>query len=190
MKGKPMRYRPIVALAAPLLAAAGGSAFAHPHLRSTNTYHFTRAATDDSAITLEHVWARASAGAATTGAVYLTVTDNGRPDRLIGVSTPAAATARVHETTDDNGVMKMRPVDGIALEPGKPVAFKPGGYHVMLMGLKAPLQAGGSFPLTLTFEYAQPITVDVQVEAAGASAMGHRGMPGMDGMHDHMDHKQ
>ena len=137
---------------------------------------------------VEHAWARASAGNATVAAAYMTVTDNGRPDRLIGVSTPVAAEAQLHETIDDHGVMKMRLLDGVALEPGKPVTFKPGGYHVMLIGLKSPLKAGDSFPLTLTFEQAHPITVTVKVEAAGAPAMGGQGStPAMEGMH--MEHK-
>ncbi len=147
-----------------------------------------------SVISVEHVWARASAGAATTGAAYLTLTDNGQPDRLVGVSTPAAATAQMHETVDDNGVMKMRPVARVDLVPGKPVSFQPGGYHVMLMGLKSPLKAGDTFPLTLTFEHAPPITVTVKVDALGAGDMEHDhasmpGMKGMEGMHG-MDHMQ
>jgi hypothetical protein len=146
---------------------------------------FTVAAVDPSAISLEHVWARATPGTATTGAVYLTVTDNGRPDRLVGVSTPIAAMAEMHETIHDNGVMKMRPVaGGIALDPGKPVTFTPGGYHVMLTGLKSPLKAGDSFPLTLTFEHARSITVSVHVEAMGAGGMNHDGMQSMPGMQD------
>jgi hypothetical protein len=159
--------------------------------KTNGSYHFTAAAADASDISLDHVWARASAGNATTGAAYLTVTDHGRPDRLVGVSTPVAATAELHETINDNGVMKMRPVAGIALEPGKPVKFSPGGYHVMLTGLKSPLKAGDSFPLTLAFEHAQPITVTAAVEAVGAamdrggmsgmSMSGQGGMPGMSG---------
>ena len=151
--------------------------------KTSGLYQFTVAAADPSAISLQHVWARATPGAATTGAAYLTVTDNGRPDRLVGVSTPIAAMAEVHETIHDNGVMKMRPVaGGIALEPGKPVAFTPGGYHIMLMGLKSPLKAGDSFPLTLTFEHARPITVSVHVEAMGAGGMKDDGMQSMPGM--------
>src|SRR5580658_1485732 len=125
-------------------------------------YRFTVAATNAPAVVLDHVWARATMGMSTTGAVYFTVTSAGSPDHLVGVSTPVAATAELHETTNDNGVMKMRPVASIALDPGKPVMFKPGGYHVMLTGLKGPLKAGDSFPLTLTFEHAQPITVIAQ----------------------------
>jgi copper(I)-binding protein len=151
--------------------------------KTNGSYQFTVAAADASDISLEHVWARATAGNATTGAAYLTVTDRGSPDRLVGVSTPIA-TAELHETINDNGVMKMRPVAGIALEPGKPVTFAPGGYHVMLMGLKGPLKAGDSFPLTLTFQHTQPITVTAHVEAIGGGGMdhGHDAMQGMQGM--------
>ena len=139
--------------------------------KTDGSFQFTVAPADASGISVEHAWARASA--ATTAAAYLTVTDHGQADRLVGASTPVAATAGVHETIDDHGVMKMRPAANLALEPGKPVTFKPGGYHVMLTGLKAPLKAGDTFLLTLTFEHAQPITVTVAVEAAGAPAKAH-----------------
>jgi copper(I)-binding protein len=152
--------------------------------RTDGTYRFTVAAADTSNIDIEHVWARPTMGAGTTGAAYFTLTSKA-PDHLTGVSTPIAATAQPHETINDNGVMKMRPVPSIALEPGKPVTFKPGGYHVMLMGLKAALKVGDSFPLTLTFEHASPITVTVKVEAAGGAAMDHGSMPGMPGMPGH-----
>jgi copper(I)-binding protein len=154
--------------------------------KTDGSFYFSVAPTDESGISVEHVWARATAGTTSTAAVYLTVTDNGQPDRLIGLSTPVAATAELHETIHDGGVMKMRPVAGIALEPGKPVTFSPGGYHVMLTGLKKPLKAGDSFPLTLTFEHAQPITVTVKVEAVDLAGTGHEhgtidGMPGQMG---------
>jgi hypothetical protein len=68
----------------------------------------------------------------------------------------------------DMGMMKMRPVPGLSVAPGKPVKLAPGGYHIMLMGLKAPLKQGDSFPLTLRFEHAAPMTVTVNVEAIGA----------------------
>jgi len=157
--------------------------------KTEGTYQFTVAAPTSSGISLEHVWARATAGAATTGAAYLTVTDNGQPDRLVGVSTPVSSTAQLHETIDDQGVMKMRAVAGIDLAPGKPVLFKPGGYHVMLMGLNSPLKAGDTFPLTLIFEHAPPITASVKVEAAGVGGMAYD-HGGMKGMHDHLERGQ
>ena len=126
------------------------------------------AAGDPPRFQIAHPWARASAGAAKTGAAYLTITDQGPPDRLTGVSTPIAGTAELHESMQEMGMMKMRPVPGIALDTGKSVTLAPGGYHVMLMGLKAPLKAGETFPLTLTFEHAAALTVTISVEGIAA----------------------
>ncbi len=156
--------------------------------KTDGTYHFTAAATDASGISLEHVCARASAGNSSTGAAYLTVTDDGPPDRLVGVSTPAAAFAELLETINENGVIKMRSVASIALDPGKPATYSPGGCHVMLVRLNSPLKAGDSFPLTLAFEHAQPLTVTVKVEAAGAAgaAHDHSTMGGMSSQMGHM----
>ncbi len=134
------------------------------------------AAGDTSSIDIAHPWARATPGASKNGAMYVTLIDRGAPDRVTGVSTPAAEHAELHETIDDNGIMKMRPVDGIALQPGAPVTLAPGGKHIMLMGLKAPLKLGDTFPVTFTFEHAAPATVTVTVEAPGSGGMG--GMTG------------
>ncbi len=150
------------------------------------------AAGDASTVTVDHPWARATAGNATTGAAYVTLTETGAADTLTGTSTPAAKTAEVHETISDNGVMKMRPVGPLPLMAGTPVKMEPGGKHIMLMGLKAPLKAGDKFPLTLTFAHAAPVTVTVVVEAAGTTlpsinGMGSMpGMPSMSGMGSHM----
>ncbi len=132
-------------------------------------------------IAVTNPWARASAGATTTGAAYLTLVNSGPPDSLTGASTPVAGKAEVHETTNVNGVMQMRAVPALPLEPNKPLTFAPGGYHVMLMGLHHPLKQGETFPLTLSFAHAPPMTVEVKVGAAGAA-----GMPAVPGMH-HMD---
>ena len=132
----------------------------------------------DTGVRVLKAWARASAGAATTGAAYVTLTGGNEADTLVGVSTPAAGTAQVHESIDDHGVMKMRPVVGVAVPAHRTVTFTPGGYHIMLMALKHPLAAGQSFPLTLQFAHAAPVTVDVKIEAMGHSATGggHEGM--------------
>jgi periplasmic copper chaperone A len=139
-----------------------------------------------SSISVEHAWARASAG--TTGAAYLSVTNQGTtPDRLLAVETPAAERAALHESTLENGVMKMRPLGPVTIAPGQSLQLKPGADHVMLMGLKHPLKAGESFPLTLTLEKAGDVQVTVKVEPAGAMGadaseggpmppMDHRGM--------------
>jgi copper(I)-binding protein len=97
-------------------------------------HSLTFAAADALDISLEHVWARPTVSNATVAAAYSTVTDHGSPDRLISVSTPVAASAELHESINDNGLMKMRRIAAIALEPDKPVVFAPGGKHIMLMG--------------------------------------------------------
>ncbi len=133
----------------------------------------------DDGVTVHEAWARASAGAAMAGAAYVTLMGGSAADSLVGASTPVAATAEVHETKSVNGVMQMRPVAALPVPAGQMVTMAPGGYHVMLMGLKQPLAAGQSFPLTLTFQHAAPVTVQVQVRPIGGKAE-----PMTD--HDHM----
>jgi len=130
-------------------------------------------------IAVGDAWARATPRTATTGAAYVTITDNGSPDQLTGFSTPVAGMAQLHDMKIVNGVMKMRAVASIPLPTGKPVTLAPGGFHVMLTRLKHPLKKGDTFPLTVTFEHAAPITVRVTVAAAGAS----RPMSSMPSMH-------
>jgi len=86
--------------------------------------------------------------------------------RLVNASSPAAKTVEVHNMKVEGGVMKMYPVDGVDLPAGKTVKLAPGGYHVMLMGLNTPLQAGRSIPLKLTFELADKKreTIELNVE--------------------------
>ena len=154
---------------------------AGPRVEAAATDRFIVAVADTSSMQIDHVWARPTPGPASAGAAYFTLTNNGPADQLVGASTPVAASAAVHETISDHGVMKMRPVAALPLDPGKPVTLKPGGYHVMLTGLKAPLKAGDSFPLTLTFAHASPLTVMVKVGPGGGMNQG--GMAGMPGMH-------
>jgi copper(I)-binding protein len=126
------------------------------------------AQTAPSGVMVEHAWARATSPGAKTGAVYLTIMDHGGPDRLIGFATPVASMAQLHETTMQGDVMKMRQIDGLAVTDKGPVTLAPGGYHVMLMGLKGPLRQGETFPLSVTFEKAGTIQITVAVEAIGA----------------------
>ena len=102
------------------------------------------------------------------GVLYLTATDDGAPDRLTGVNTPVAEKAELHESLSENGVMKMRPVSSVAISREKPLTLAPGGYHVMLMGLKQPLKEGESFPVTSTFEKAGGVMTTASVGKAGA----------------------
>src|SRR3954452_11681739 len=89
-------------------------------------------------IRVENAWSRA-AMTGRTGVVYLTITDTGAPDRLTGASSPVAASADLHESFTDRGIAKMRTVAALPVDPGKPVTLAPNGYHIMLTGLKQPL---------------------------------------------------
>ena len=121
-------------------------------------------------ISVQNAWARATAGQGGASGAFLTLTTTGAPDRLLSVSTPAARRAELHETKMDGAIMRMLPVAGIDVLAGTPVELKPGGLHIMLMDLPAPLKAGDSFPLTLTFAHAPSVTVTVQVVPPGAAA--------------------
>lgn len=120
-------------------------------------------------LTVESPWARASAGAARAGAAYLRIVNAGaRDDRLVGVSAPVAARAELHTHTMTDGVMRMRKIDGVPVPGNRSAELKPGGHHVMLMGLVGPLKRGSTFPLTLVFERAGTITVPVPVRPVTA----------------------
>lgn len=127
-------------------------------------------------LTIEHPWARASAGTAANGAAYMTITTKANSaDRLLEAASPVAAKVELHTHVIDGDVMRMRPVKAIEVNVGEPAVLKPGGLHVMLIGLKAPLQEGAKFPMTLSFEKAGTTTVEVQVEAAGAGGSHDKG---------------
>lgn len=134
-------------------------------------------------VEIKDAWARATPGGAETGAAYLTIVSPSA-DRLTGVATPAAKEAELHTMTMEGGVMKMRPLSGIDLPAGQPVALKPGGMHIMLLGLKQPLKEGASVPVTLTFQKAGTRQVEVPVQKLGAmgAPTGQPGAPPTAGM--------
>jgi periplasmic copper chaperone A len=134
------------------------------------------AAAQTGQVEIKDAWARATPGKAENGAAYLTI-ETPAPDKVVAVSSPAAKKTSLHTMTMDGGVMKMRPLDGLDVPANQPVTLKPGGVHIMLQGLNEPLQAGKSFPLTLTFEKAGQRQVEVAVEKPGA--MGPEGHAGM-----------
>ena len=121
-------------------------------------------------------WARATPKGAPVGGGYLTITNNGAaPDRLLGGSSGTAARFEIHDMSMDNGVMKMRAVEaGIEIKPGQTVELKPGGYHVMFVGLKKPFEQGDHVKATLKFERAGDVPVDFMVEGIGAQTGGMR----------------
>ena len=116
-------------------------------------------------------WARATPPGADVGAAYVTIENRGDiDDRLLGVTTPAAAAVSMHETIEENGVATMRPLEDPAVPAGGRLEMRPGGVHLMLMDLAAPLAEGDSMPMTLTFEHAGELTVQANVAAIGAKA--------------------
>jgi copper(I)-binding protein len=140
---------------------------------------------------IDQPWSRATPKGAKVAAGYLTIKNTGtEPDRLVGVTSPAAGKSEIHEMSMEKGVMKMRPVPGgVEIKPGETVELKPGSFHIMMTGLKNPIERGKPFKASLTFEKAGPVEVEFTVVAAGASppaaapASTMQGMPGMPGMH-------
>lgn len=128
-------------------------------------------------LVISHPWTRATPGGAKVGGGYLTIENKGAAaDRLVGGETPAAGKLEVHEMTMSDGVMKMRAIDGgLALAPGQTVKLAPGGYHLMLIDLKAPFKPGEKVPVTLNFEKAGKVAVSLDVQGMGAGAPGGGG---------------
>jgi copper(I)-binding protein len=116
-------------------------------------------------------WARATAPKADIGAAYVTI-QSPTADRLVSVSAPVAKKAELHTMSMQGMVMKMRPLSGLDIPAGQAVTLKPGGDHIMLMGLNQSLHPGQTFPLTLDFAKAGARTVTATVEKAGATGPG------------------
>ena len=125
-------------------------------------------------LSISQPWARATTPTVPTGAIYLSVTNQGQtPDRLLSARSTIAKQTEIHSSTMDNGMMRMRPVtDGVPIAPGSTVAFAPGGLHIMLVGLKHPLKTGEHFKLVLHFEKAGDHTVSAVVRDTAAPAGG------------------
>jgi len=129
-------------------------------------------------LTLSNPWARATPPKAPAGGGFLTITNNGNEqDTLTAVSTPAAEMSQLHKMEVVNGIMKMREVEGgIKIPAGDTVTLKPGGYHLMFIGLKHDLKKGETLPVTLTF--ARAGTVDVTLPIWPVGSMGPAGAGG------------
>ena len=128
-------------------------------------------------IMITGAFARASAGTGKNGAAFMTLKNHSSRDyHLVAVRTARARKAELHTHIHDQGVMRMRPVARITVPAGAAATLKPGGDHVMLMGLTAPLKKGDTLSLTLVFEHAGEIAVAVPIGAIGARgpvATGH-----------------
>ena len=163
-------------------------AFLKPSLALALSLVASLAAAQTPAVKVEGAWARATVpGQKGTGAFMNITAQEGT--RLVGLSSPAAGVAEVHEMKMENDVMKMRALPGLDLPAGQTVNLKPGGYHVMLMDLKAPLAKDSTVPLTLRFKDAKGVEskLDLVLPVGLAAPSAMPGMPAKPGMP--MEHK-
>jgi copper(I)-binding protein len=130
-------------------------------------------------VQVKDAWARSSVqGQMATGAFMKL--QSAKDARLIEAASPVAGVVEIHEMTMEGNVMKMRPISGLDLPPGRSVELKPGGYHVMLMDLKRPLQAGERVSVELRFEMrdkrlvTQPVEIEVMARAPMAGGGAHK----------------
>ncbi|MDT7952659.1 MAG: copper chaperone PCu(A)C [Acetobacteraceae bacterium] len=150
------RYAALALLVGTLAAPAYAPAHAQPVEPGTG-------------VIASQAWSRATSSGADTAAVYVTLKAPVR-DALVGITTPEAKKAEIHQVVMDGNVMIMRELpNGLQLPPGQPVSLQPGGYHIMLTGLSNPLKLGQTFPLHLTFQISPPIDITARVAAIGAS---------------------
>lgn len=121
---------------------------------------------------------RATLPGAKVGGGFLTILNSGKTDdRLVSATSPAAKDVQIHEMKMEGEVMQMRQLtDGLVIPAGSTVTLQPGGLHIMFMGINAPFAQGATVPVTLTFEKAGTVTLDLQVEAVGADAPSHMSM--------------
>lgn len=123
-------------------------------------------------VKVEDAWVRGTVATQKATGAFMRLTPSANA-RLVSASSPVAGVVEIHEMTMENDVMKMRQIPGLDLPAGKTTELKPGGYHVMMMDLKGPVQAGESVPLTLTFEDAakKSFTQELKLPVKALGAM-------------------
>ncbi len=127
---------------------------------------FAGAAVAATPIIIAHPYSHPTAAPGVPAVGFITLTNTGnKADRLLAVDSPDAESIEIHTSEINHGVMQMRALpQGVALPAGKTVALAHGGMHLMLFGLKAPLAAGGTVPITLKFQHAAAMTTQLDVE--------------------------
>lgn len=129
-------------------------------------------------VTAKDAWVRGTVGKLTTTGAFMDLTA-ATDSRLVAAASPVAGTVEIHEMRMEGDVMRMRAITGLDLPAGKTVELRPGGYHVMLMGLKKPLNDGETVPITLTVETRDGTRTTIALEAQV------RGVTGQGGGHGH-----
>jgi copper(I)-binding protein len=150
-------------------------------------FSFAMPAFAETGIEVNNVHAFETSEGMKNGAVLLTIKNNrGEADKLISASTSASDKTEIHQMSQNKGIIMMRRVDGVTIDPGQSVTFSPDGYHLMLMGLKGPLVIGKNYPLTLEFKKAGTIRTGFTVQSRSTAAASSsskddmKDMPGMD----------
>ena len=165
-----------------LLAAAAALALATPAVAHMGMTHDPCAAGQSFTagdISVSGAFSRATLPSAKSGGGFMTLSNAGTtPDRLIGARTDSAARSEIHQMTMDGDMMKMNEVEGgLEIPPGGTVTLEPGGFHIMMMGLKQPLRPNSCLDLTLSFERAGDLEVQLSIGAPNADAAPeHEGM--------------
>jgi copper(I)-binding protein len=134
----------------------------------------------DHALTVSDAWARPTVAGQAGGGGFLKIKGGPAADRLVGAASPVAQRVELHTMSMEGDVMRMREVRSVDVPAKQTVEFKPGGLHVMFIGLKEPLKTGSRFPMTLRFEKAGEVAVQVEVTPRG---------PGAAAGHGHGSHK-
>ena len=124
-------------------------------------------------IQVTEAWSRPTPPGIDVGVAYFVINNQGRNDRLVGVSSPVAKRAELHVSQMEGGVMRMKHLEAVEVKSGVPTSFEPSGRHVMLTGLKQPLKEGDAFPLVLSFANAGPVKVQVHVRGTSGTGDGH-----------------
>jgi len=153
-----------------LFCATVASSHDHSHDHKTGTLH------------IQQPWSRPTVAAVPVGVVYVDLKNNGtKMERLLSASTQVAERVELHTSVMEGEMMRMRPINVVEIAPMSSAELKPGGMHMMLMGLRQPLVQGQTFALNLVFERAGAVTVNVlvrdPVESAG-QGVGHNGHHG------------
>ncbi len=133
-------------------------------------------------VEVEGPYARATAPSQPNSAVFMQINNQGDATQLVSASSSAAKVVELHTHTQDQGVMRMRKIDAIELPANTQVELAPGGLHIMLIGLEAPLQVGSQIDMTLEFADGTSEQLEVPVQQVMPAGMGH-GKPMSHGKH-------
>ncbi len=171
----------VITLAAPLALAACGTQ--EPAPEATEAVEVPTAADAPAGVALTDAEVRMPAVAGRPGVAYFTISSE-TPRKIVSVSVLGAGRAEMHETTSDGGVMKMAPVTSVELQPGEPLSFESGGYHVMLFDMGATIAPGGTADLTITFDNGDKASIAATVVGAGGMSGDAADTGAMEGM-DH-----